>query len=132
MSDPAKLLVDTDVMVGYLRGKGEAVTFLESLEGRPATSVICVAELISGVRSKAEREAIERFLLAFELLAVDEGIARLGGEYRQRYRGTHGTGLADALVAATAASHSLVLTTFNAKHYPMLAEVLVPYQQGSV
>lgn len=130
MSGSVKLLIDTDVLIEYLRGRAEAATFLESLESQPATSVICVAELISGARDEGEREAIERFLLAFELLAVDEAIARLGGAYRRQYRRTHGTGLADALIAATAARHHLTLATFNAKHYPMLEKVLVPYPRG--
>jgi hypothetical protein len=64
------------------------------------------------------------------MLPVDEKIAKVGGEYRQKYFKSHGTGLADALIAATATCYSLKLTTFNARHYPMLAEVLIPYPRG--
>jgi predicted nucleic acid-binding protein len=123
------LLIDTDVMIEYLRGANKAVAFLESLERRPATSVLCVAELLAGARNAEERKAILRFLLAFDELAVDAEIARMGGDYRRTYMKSHNTGLADALIAATAVHHHLTLATFNARHFPMLEDMLVPYQR---
>ncbi|MEW6358967.1 MAG: type II toxin-antitoxin system VapC family toxin [Planctomycetota bacterium] len=123
----AGLLIDADVMVEYLRGEDRAKTFLESLDTRPATSAICVAELFAGSRNDKERMAIEHFLMAFDVLPVDGDIAQLAGEYRKTYVRSHSTGLADALVAATAATYRLTLVTFNTKHYPMLPDVQVPY-----
>ncbi|MBN1246058.1 MAG: PIN domain-containing protein [Anaerolineae bacterium] len=118
-------------MIEYLRGAPAAVTFLESLGRRPATSVICVAELLVGARDDDERQAIERFLLAFDEIPVTGETARLGANFHRTYMRSHNTGLADALVAATAAAHDLRLVTFNARHYPMFEDVLVPYQQAS-
>lgn len=46
-----QFLVDTDVLIDYLRGRAEAVTYLESLEASLLISVITVAELYAGVRS---------------------------------------------------------------------------------
>jgi predicted nucleic acid-binding protein len=37
--------------------------------------------------------------------------------------------LADALIAATAESRQASLVTLNSKHFPMLANVVVPYQK---
>jgi hypothetical protein len=129
----SRLLIDSDVMIEYLRGAAEAITFLESLERRPATSVICVAELIAGARNEEERDSIRQFLLAFDELPVDGQIARVGGAYRQAYIRSYNVGLADALIAATAKLHGLVLATFNAKHFPMLkdTDVVAPYQRGA-
>lgn len=129
MSYIPQLLIDTDVMIEYLRGAAQAITFLESLERRPATSVICLAELFAGARNAQEQEAIEAFLQAFEILPVDTDIAQLGGHYRKTYLKSHGTGLADALIAATATNHNLTLATFNITHYPML-ETHLPYPRG--
>jgi predicted nucleic acid-binding protein len=42
---------------------------------------------------------------------------------------SHGCGLADCLVAATAQLHGLTLATLNSKHLPMLQDVRVPYQK---
>jgi hypothetical protein len=128
MTEP-RLLIDTDVMIEYLRGADQAVAFLETLERRPATSVLCAAELLAGARDEEEGNVIRQFLLAFDELAVDAEIARIGGEYRRRYMKSHGTGLADALIAATAAHYHLTLATFNARHFPMLEDVLIPYQR---
>lgn len=124
-----RLLLDIDVMIEYLRGADAAVNFLESLERRPATSVICVAELLAGARDREEIASIEQFLLAFDELTLDAEIARVGGEYRRAYIRSHNTGLADALIAATASHHGLVLVTFNVRHFPMLEKVWVPYER---
>jgi hypothetical protein len=128
MVDP-RLLIDTDVMIEYLRGSRKAITFLESIDRRPATSVICVAELLVGARDEHETKMIEQFLGAFDELPVDPEIARAGAQYRRTYMKSHNTGLADALIAATAISYGLLLTTFNERHYPMVEELLIPYRR---
>jgi predicted nucleic acid-binding protein len=38
-------------------------------------------------------------------------------------------GLAGALIAATVVIHGLGLATFNARHYPMVEQVVVPYRR---
>jgi len=129
MTHAPQLLIDSDVLIEYLRGSEPAILFLETLERRPATSVICMAELLAGVRDEPEREAIEYFLQTFEILPVDETIARLGGHYRKMHAKSHNTGLADALIAATATHYNLQLATFNTRHYPML-KALSPYPRG--
>jgi predicted nucleic acid-binding protein len=43
---------------------------------------------------------------------------------------SHGTGLADALIAASAEAAGATLVTLNRRHFPMLAEVLVPYAKA--
>lgn len=74
---------------------------------------------------------MESFLLAFELVPVTPEIARQGGRYRRDFRPSHGTSLADALIAATATARDAVLVTFNTKHFPMLKDVQVPYPRQS-
>ena len=60
-------------------------------------------------------------------LNVDAAIARRGGSLRRTFRQSHGTGLLDALIAATAEAHGARLVTRNLRHFPMLDDVLVPY-----
>jgi predicted nucleic acid-binding protein len=86
--------------------------------------------LRAGLRGSREEEALEVFLEAFEPLPVDAQIARLGGDLRRRYGPSHNTGLADALIAATALTHGIPIVAFNVKHFPMLENVLRPYQRS--
>lgn len=124
-----RLLVDTDVLIEYLRGRGEAVEYLETLSSDLYLSVISVAELFAGARGDEEERSLTQFLLAFTVLPVTEKVARLGGLYRRDFRPSHGTGLADALIAATAIENGANLVTFNRRHFPMVSGITVPYER---
>ena len=123
-----RLLIDTDVLVDYLRGHRKAVKYLESLPGRLFISVVTVAELYAGVREGEERVLLEGFLRVFETVPVDHEIARKGGLYRRDFGPSHGLGLGDALIAASAEGKEARLVTLNARHFPML-EPVVPYEK---
>jgi predicted nucleic acid-binding protein len=90
-------------------------------------SVITVAELYAGVRDGAERTQLDVFVSAFGIIPLDRDIAVTGGLYRRDYGRSHGTGLADAPIAATATSRGLTLVTLNKKHFSMVAALVVPY-----
>ncbi len=124
-----RLLIDTDVVIDYLRGQADAVAYLEGLIEPQLLSAITVAELYAGVREGKERTALDTFLTAFEVVPVDEVMAVKGGLYRRDYGRSHNVGLADALIAATAEVRQAALVTLNKKHFPMLAAVIVPYQK---
>lgn len=124
-----RFLIDTDVLVDYLRDKNEAATYLESLTEPLLISVVTVAELYAGVREGSERTTLDEFIRAFEIVPVDRDISIKGGLYRRDYIKSHNVGLADALIAATAEIRQAELVTLNSKHFPMLADVVVPYQK---
>ena len=65
MSKP--LLIDTDVIIDYLRGRLDAVLYLENLTESLLISTITVAEVYSGVREGKERNALNTFFSTFEL-----------------------------------------------------------------
>ncbi|MDX1568383.1 MAG: type II toxin-antitoxin system VapC family toxin [Longimicrobiales bacterium] len=123
-----RFLLDTDVLVEYLRGRAPAIRYLEEIEGDLHVSVITVAELFVGARQE-EEDRLSRFLDSFTVLDLSREISELGGRYRRVHGPTHGTGLADALIAATAARTNCVLVTFNDRHFPMLDRVAVPYER---
>ena len=91
-------------------------------------STITIAELFAGVRDGEERRLLERFILAFKVIPVDDDIAKKGGLYRRDYGASHGIGLADALIAATAETKKATLVTLNQRHFPM-SSVSVPFQK---
>jgi predicted nucleic acid-binding protein len=61
-------------------------------------------------------------------LDVDTAIARCAGSLRRAIGRSHGVGLLDMLIAATAEAHGAQLMTRNARHFPMLDDVIVPDQ----
>ena len=104
-----------------------AILFLEDPVYKLFISVISISELYAGVREGEEREALEDFLEAFIVLNVDHHIAESGGLYRQDYQKSHGTYLADALIAASVKAENLTLATLNKKHFPMIKNILFPF-----
>jgi predicted nucleic acid-binding protein len=75
--------------------------------------------------------ALSTFLHAFEMVPIDQAVAQRGGLFRRDYGRSHGLGLADALIAATAEHAKAQLVTLNEKHFPMLPDVLVPYRKSA-
>jgi predicted nucleic acid-binding protein len=122
-------LIDSDVVIDYLRGYPAAVAFIDSLADKPATSAIVVAELYAGVRDGPDRRRLERLLAATRILPLTAEIAVRGGLYRRQFGKSHNVGLADALIAATAHLEGATLVTLNQKHFPMLSNVQVPYSK---
>lgn len=125
------LLLDTDILIDYLRGHADAVAFLKKTRRPLHVSAVTVAELHVGVREGHERQALDRFLDLLDVVAVTPGIARQGGLWRRDYGRSHGTGLMDALIAASAEMSGCTLATLNKKHFPMLETVLVPYRKSA-
>ena len=101
--------------------------FLESCAQPLALSVVSVAELFVGVREGEERERLDAFVAAFDSLPLGREEAVQAGLWRRQYGPSHGTGLADALIASTVAAVGATLATLNRRHFPMLNDVLVPY-----
>lgn len=114
------ILLDTDVLVDFFRGHSEAVAFVNADNARIILSSIVVAELYAGVKGDAERAALEDFASLFRVVPVNAEIAKAGGLYRRDYGKSHGVGLADAILAATAEAENAELKTLNTRHYPML------------
>ena len=124
------MLVDTDILIDFLRGRPEAVRFLEANVDDLCVSVVTVAELYQGVREGDERTKLAATLSAMTILPLTGEIAEKAGLYRRKYRDKTGCGLADCMIAATASHHNIRLATLNAKHFGMLAGIVEPYSKG--
>jgi len=120
-------MIDTDVLIDFLRGVAKARDYVRSLQNRPFLSAVTVAELYAGVRQGNEQDHLDRLVGGFRVLPVSSRIAIAGGLYSRQYRPSHGTGTIDALIAATAEAEGCVLVTLNRKHFPMLSDLVVPY-----
>lgn len=73
-----RLLLDTDVLIEYLKDRHEVSDYLGSLTADLHVSVISVAELFAGVRGDREKKSLEQLLLAFTISSVTEKTGSLG------------------------------------------------------
>ena len=96
------ILLDTDVLVDFFRGHPKAVAFMNNHSDHITISAIVVAELFAGAKGDAELSALEEFVSIFRVVPVNVEIAKAGGLYRSQFGKSHGVGLADAILAATA------------------------------
>ena len=121
------MLIDTDILIDYLRGHPSAVSFIEQNIDDLVVSAVSVAELYQGVREGHERTKLSRMISALTVLPLTQEIAETAGLFRRDYRDGIGCGLADCMIAATASEHHLALATLNDKHFRMLSSVTKPY-----
>lgn len=129
---PTPFLVDTDILIDYLHGHPAAVRLVTDHADRVIVSAMSVAELYAGVRGQArdpEQLALADFLELFPIVPVSGDIARAGALFRRDYARSHGVGLADAVIAATAVSSDAMLMTLNVKHYPMFEGLEAAYRK---
>jgi hypothetical protein len=119
-------LVDTNILIDRMRGRTEALALVRDRLRDLATSSLVIAELYQGVRDH-EREALDELRDSLTVLDVTVAIAQQGGLYAKEFRSSHGAGLIDCMIAATASYYGLQLVTLNPKHFPMLPDVDVPY-----
>ena len=112
-------LLDTDVLIDFLRGYSKAVSLVRARSDHIILSAIVVAELYAGVKGEAEQAALDAFVSLFRVVPVTPAIAQSGGLLKRDYGKSHGVGLADAIIAATAQAENAELKTLNTRHYPM-------------
>ena len=121
------ILLDTDVLIDFFRGNVKAEAFIDTYNDRIILSSIVVAELYAGVKGDAEQATLQEFVSLFRVVPVNADIGKAGGLYKRDYGKSHGVGLADAILAATAEAENAELKTFNTKHYPMLKNLKPAY-----
>ena len=122
-------VVDTDVLIDFLRGVPPAVDFVTRHADAIVISSIAVTELYAGVRMH-ERETLDTFLTLFHIVPVNHELALVAGLLRRDYGPSHGLALADAVIAATAQQHDAELVTLNVRHFPMFPDLAPPYTRS--
>ena len=111
----ARILLDSDVLIDHLRGHRRYVRGSDE----PHISTITRAELFAGRESDERR--IRRLIDAMTELAVDRLVAERAGRIRRTSR----LPMADAVIAATAVEHRLVLVTRNTRDFAMVGGLKV-------
>lgn len=124
------MLADTDVMVDFLRGYPKAVALVKNNSSQIILSCVVAAELYAGVRSEREMTALDSLMRLFNIIPISFDLAKAAGLYQRDYARSHGIGLADAIIAATAAAENAEILTLNTKHYPMVKGLKPAYAKA--
>ena len=120
-----KLLVDTDVIIDYLKGVKPAKGLLKSDNFDIYCSVLSKKELFSkaGLR-EAERKRIIKMLSTLKVLKIDNDINKKYILLIDKY-GERQSSIADYIIAATAWAKNLPLLTRNRKHFEYIKEITI-------
>lgn len=107
----ADLLVDTDVLIDHLRLGRRFASESDAL----SYSTVTRAELFAG--RNTDEDTVRLLLAPLRELAVDREVAELAGRVRRE----GSVQLPDALIAATALVHGLVLMTRDRRDFEAVA-----------
>jgi predicted nucleic acid-binding protein len=118
-----KALLDTNILVDYLKGIPQAKDELAHFEDS-AVSMVTWMEVMVGATPENEA-ATRQFLRSFSLLPVDDAVAEQAVLVRRKFR----MRLPDAIILASAQVHDRLLVTRNSKDFPEdLPGVRIPYR----
>jgi tRNA(fMet)-specific endonuclease VapC len=125
------IVADTDVLIDYLRGAGQAKRVALELTTRSfATTAVTVFELKSGAHSARQRQAIEAVLNAMTILPLGAEEASLAANLRQKLEAAgQPIGMADYLIAAVCLTHAATLLTRNLKHFERVPGLRISAQK---
>jgi len=126
------ILLDSDIMIDFLRKYPPAINWLSSLEDEKiALPGYVVMELIQGCNNKVELQSLRKFIANFKVIWATEEICNQALEIFAEYNLSHNLGLIDALIGQTSVFLGLPLHTFNIKHYAIIPNIktIQPYQR---
>jgi len=125
-----KALLDTSILIDYLRGLKEAKNLIEKIRNKEIhclVSTLTEAELFAGKECEKEskREEIKALILLCEKLHIDNEISQKAGEFKRKYNIL----LDDCIIAATAHIQNVRLWTKNIEEFKKIKEIVVeaPY-----
>jgi tRNA(fMet)-specific endonuclease VapC len=112
-------IADTDVLIDYLAGKGEAEAVERLLSrGTLRTTVISRFELLSGARNAKQLARLVQLLAAVPSVTLDDPATDLASEIRRGLeRLGEPIGMADSLIAGIVVSNGGTLLTRNRRHF---------------
>ena len=112
------MIFDTDIFIWVQRGNTKAAAWIEN-DSERLLSVQTYMELLQCAENRQQHEETKSFLkeFGFGTLPLSENIGHRAAVYIEEYGLSHGLRAGDAIVAATAAEHGLILCTANAKHF---------------
>ena len=120
------MLVDTDVLIWYLKGNENAYQVIEN-SSNFFISVVTYMELVQGMRNKKELNNLRKALHIWnaKILYISEEISTKAMFYVEQHFLSHSMQLADAIIGATAIAYGNPVLTGNDKHYKILKDLKI-------
>ncbi len=121
--------MDADICIDLLRKKPDALAWFHALLEAPALSGFVAMELLAGSHSRKEYREVAEFLEDLSIVWASEAAMQEAMAVFLPFRLSHGMGVLDCLIAATAKEQGGTLFTFNGRHFRPLPGVIVaePY-----
>ena len=118
------MLIDTDVLIWYMRGNENAYQVVEN-SNNFFISVVTYMEIVQGLRNKKELIHLRKALRGWnaQLLYISEEISAKAMFYVEQHFLSHSMQLADALIGATAMAYGFPILTGNNKHYKVMKDL---------
>ena len=118
------MLIDTDILIWYMRGNQKAYKLIENLNGF-SISVVTYIELLQGMRNKRELTELRKAIRNWncKIIHINEEISAKAMFYIERHYLSHSLQLADALLATTSLVNGLTMITGNDKHFKIIKEL---------
>ena len=120
------MIIDTDVLIWYMKGNEKAYEVIER-SNTLFISVVTYMEIVQGMRNKTELINLRKALLGWnaQILYITEEISAKAMFYVEQHYLSHSIQLADALIGAAAIAYGFPLLTANDKHYKVLKDVQI-------
>jgi len=120
------MLIDTDVLIWYLKGNEKAQKTIEDSLNF-SISVVTYMELVQGMRNKKELNKLRKAIHIWnaQILYISEEISAKAMFYVEQHFLSHSMQLADAFIGATAIAYGTPILTGNDKHYKVMKDLQV-------
>jgi predicted nucleic acid-binding protein len=121
-----RAVFDTNILIDLLNGHEEANNEIGRYSWL-AISRISWIEVLTGARNSEDQKRVENLLRYFEMIELDESVAREAISLRQQHR----LRLPDAIIWAAAKLKDSLLVTRDSRDFPVGDPgIRVPYQIG--
>ena len=122
------ILIDTDVVIDYLRSRDKASTALIKMIDRFDVSISSITEfeLFLGARTERHINDLEMLFNEMDVLPFDFGCGRIAASIWHDLESRHQhVEIKDIFIASIAIRNDISLFTFNKKHFSAMPEVRI-------
>lgn len=119
-------LLDTDVLIWYLRGNQNAYDLIHGMN-EFCISSITYMELVQGMRNKDELRILQKTLKQWNVKTIylNEEISARALFLVEEFFLSHSMELADSMIASTSLVYGMDLITANDKHYKFIKDLKI-------